>query len=144
MTSNIHLCMLLWHLLVQSVPNKLPSGQQRVPYASLRRSHISAWLNISISNQTHTLSTYCTPEVKNLSLISVSYSLSHLHLKWDAWLLFLWTDGLWAHYLSSETLRRKRLSICWLMSGFVSDIITIFLHQQIPQQTHPWIPAVLN
>lgn len=55
---------------------------------------------------------------KHVSYLSDLHSLS-LPLKTEMpWLLFHGTDGVWAHYLSTETLRRKRLSICWSLDFF--------------------------
>jgi len=51
-------------------------------------------------------------------LISLCHSLSFPLQTKMPWLLFHGTDGVWVHYLSTETLRRKRLSICWSLAFF--------------------------
>jgi len=55
---------------------------------------------------------------KRVSYLSDLHSLSFPLQTKMPWLLFHGTDGVWVHYLSTETLRRKRLSICWSLAFF--------------------------
>lgn len=80
----------------------------------------------SLTNSTEVFQLKHTPWRPSIHRESKQYisHLSELHflslpLKTEMpWLLFHGTDGLRVHYLSTETLRRKRLSICWSLAFF--------------------------
>lgn len=90
-------------------------------------------------NLNHTMRAVRSQGVKNMSLILVTSLTSSQN--WDALVAVSWNRWCASTLPLHRDVKEKK-TFNLLKSGFLSDIITIFLHQQNPLQTLLWIPAI--